>query len=69
MGTSTSTLAKLTEKETELLLDLLMYSAQTDTENSKSFFTIANKIDEMVVELGYAEPDETETAEPETEME
>ena len=65
----TSTLAKLTEKETELLLDLLMYQAQTDTENSQAFFTIANKIDEMIVELGFAEPDENETAEPETEME
>ena len=59
----TSTLAKLTEKETELLLDLLMYSAQTDTENSQALFTIANKIDEMIVEFGYAEP-ETELAEP-----
>ena len=59
----TSTLAKLTEKETELLLDLLMYQAQTDTENSKAFFTIANKIDEMIIELGFAEP-ETELAEP-----
>jgi hypothetical protein len=65
MGTSTL----LTEKETELLLDLLMYQAQTDTENSKAFFSIANKIDEIIVELGFAEP-ETELAEPdETEME
>jgi len=59
----TSTLAKLTEKETELLLDLLMYSAQTDPENSQGLFTTANKIDEMIVEFGYAEP-ETELAEP-----
>jgi hypothetical protein len=65
----TSTLAKLTEKETELLLDLLMYSAQTDKENSKSFFTIANKIDEMVVEFGYADEPDTEPKldDPETE--
>lgn len=65
----TSTLAKLTEKETELLLDLLMYQAQTDSENSRAFFTIANKIDEMVVEFGFAEPDENKPAEPEPEME
>lgn len=62
---SSRTLAILTEQETELLLDLLMYNAQTDTENSKSYFTIANKIDEMVVEYGYAD---SQDSEPEPEL-